>query len=601
MTKKRMGINRAVFSGLLASIVLAVSEGGCAGTASGRRPSEGPDPFFDDHVAIVRIVMTEEDWSHCLTNVFDEEYVKADFWFDDELVPDVGVRPKGNSTLGQAIGWGSSRIPLCVDFNLFNRARNFRGVKKVVLNNGWADPTLIRECLAYEIFAQMDIPTPRSSLVDVWVNDNHLGVYTMAEAIDASFISRHFDDATGNLYKPGLMSARLDWTEEDLERQREMQFIPVDPDPNIILYTNLGGGPLIDIMRAFDQLESNAFYTPTPPLEGNRFRGLPPFKQPSDYLEAMALKTNENNPDHSALFHFLEVLNNEPDETFPQEIEKVLDVDETLRFLAVSVVILHLDNYIGNGHNNYLYEENGVFHILPWDLNMAFGTFNCGIRKGGLINYYIDEPTSSRMERYPLVDRLLSHQPYMDKYHEYIQELLDGPFSPAVMISRIDQLADLIRPYAEVDTEKFYSTEDCERCLTQDLRQPDIFEGWQAGGAVPQMPWLSAQEMACLRKHFDISNPRELFSRELAPADLKKIKSCLSERKFSQFMQSIFGPLKGPQPPQQPGFGPNALGLKPFVVMRHESVRQQLSGERPSSAGNGSGNGVAKGMCAGGF
>ena len=45
------------------------------------------------------------------------------------------------------------------------------------------------------------------------------------------------------------------------------------------------------------------------------------------------------------------------------------------------------------------------------------------------------------------------------------------------------------------------------------------------------------------------------------------------------------------QPPRQPGFGPNSLGLRTFVIARHESVRQQLDGERPSSLGNGKGNG----------
>lgn len=56
----------------------------------------------------------------------------------------------------------------------------------------------------------------------------------------------------------------------------------------------------------------------------------------------------------------------------------MLDVDQVLRFLAVSVMLVHLDNYIGMGHNYYLYEMNGRFTILPWDLNMAFGTFRMG-------------------------------------------------------------------------------------------------------------------------------------------------------------------------------------------------------------------------------
>jgi len=547
--------------------------------------------------------MEEEDWDFCLTHPFEEQYVPADFWFDDERIPSVGVRPKGNSSLGQAIGWDSPRIPLCVDFNLFNRARSFRGIKKIFLNNGWSDPTLIRERIALELFDQMGLPTPRSTHVDVWLNDIHLGVYTMVECIDTTFLARHFEDADGNLYKPELVAARLDWTEADTNQSLLSPFFPEPPphhDP--ILYTNIGGAPLINLLRALGQEELVSAYEPIPPAQGNFYRGLPPMRQSANYLEAVALKTNENDPDYSALFRFLDVLNNEPDKSFPEEIEKVLDVDQVLRFFAVSAVILHLDNYIGVGHNNYIYEVNGVFTIIPWDLNMAFGTFNCGINREGLVNYYIDEPTSARMDRFPMVDRLLSHPPYLEIYRGYVQEMIDGPFKPEVLLPRIDYIAELIRPYMEADTEKFYATEDCIRCLTEDLRPEDVFIGWQAGGANPQIPWPSRSELSCLNKHFDINSLWDLWTHELNPEDLEKVESCLSEEEYEAFSLSFFGPMKAPQLPGQPGVGPNSHGLKPFVIDRYESVRQQLAGELPSSPDiKGSGNGVTKGICAGGF
>ncbi len=575
---------------LMALFVLATGMPGCA-SLSQEAPSRSDEPFPDDRVATVRLVMEAEDWAFCQTNAFDEEYVPADFCFDDELLPDIAVRTKGNSSLGQAVGWESPRLPLCVDFNFFNQARNFHGVKKVFLNNGWSDPTLIREVIAYEIFAKMDIPTPRSTIIDLWVNDTHLGVYTMTEMVDQAFLQRHFADASGNLYKPELIAARLDWTEEDATKKFGMPGTPEPPRHDPVLYTNLGGAPLIDILRALDSEETFAAYQPIPQPEGNMFMGLPPYRMPRDYLEAMMLKTNENNPDYSALFRFLDVLNNEPDETFPQEIEKVLDVDQTLRYIAVSALIVHLDNYIGIGHNNYLYEVNGKFTFIPWDTNMAFGTFNLGIRKDGLINYYIDEPTGGSVNRYPVVDRLLSYQPYMDKYRGYLEELLDGPFAIDTIIPRIDRLVEMIRPFAEADTEMFYSFEDWERCLTEDLRPPDVFEGWQAGGPSPMLPWmLHRKETTCLRENFHVNILFELMMRELTPDDLKTLESCLTEETYHLFLQNVFGPLEAPQPPRQPGFGPNSLGLKTFIIERHESVRQQLNGERPGSAGNGEGN-----------
>jgi len=237
----------------------------------------------------------------------------------------------------------------------------------------------------------------------------------------------------------------------------------------------------------------------TPSVQGN-------------YLEQMGLKTNENSADHSALLQLLDVLNNEPDETFVEEIEKVLDVDEVLRFLAVSTAIVHLDNYLGMGHNYYLYEVDGKFTIIPWDLNMAFGTYSSGLDRDGIINFYIDEPSVGSVESRPLL-RLLSVESYLERYHAYLEELITGIFSPEAMYALIDELAELIRPYVEADELKFYTTEEFETALNQDI---------QSGGR---------------------------------------------------------------------GMGMTPFGLKAFVAERVESIRQQLDSERPSSSGDGSGNG----------
>ena len=128
----------------------------------------------------------------------------------------------------------------------------------------------------------------------------------------------------------------------------------------------------------------------------------------SDYLTSVGLKTNEDTPDHSRLYDLLEVLNSDPGEASTHDLEKVLDVDEVLRFLAVSVVLVHLDNYIGMGHNYYLYEDGGRFSIIPWDLNMTFGGFDSGLVEEQLLNFYIDEPTSAAVDQYPLVEQLIT-------------------------------------------------------------------------------------------------------------------------------------------------------------------------------------------------
>ena len=574
------------------TFIFTLCAAGCTSGEALRTTQQESDPFFTDRVATVRIVMEEKDWKFCREHAFEEQYVPADFWFEDEKIPYVGVRTKGNSSLGQAVAWGSPRLPLAVDFNIFNRSRSFYGMNKVFLNNGWSDPTLIREVIAYGIFREMGLATPRASLVDLWVNDNHLGVYTMVEMVDGSFLDKHFVNPTGNLYKPELIVARLDWTEADEYKGFTSPFIPEPlPHHDPVLYTNIGGAPLIDLLKALGQEDLVASYVHIPTPEA-RIGGLPPVRQPENRLEAMALKTNTNNPDYSALLKFLSILNEEPIETFPEEIEKVLDVDQTLRFIAVSAAIVHLDNHIGIGHNTYFYEVNGKFTPIPWDTNMAFGTFNMGIKKDDLINYFIDEPTGGPMFRYPLVRRLLNHKPYLETYRGYIKEIIEGPLALENILPEIGRLVEIVRPYAKSDTEMFYTYEDWERCITEDLRPPDIFEGWMAGGPSPQLPFsLKRDETLCLRQNFKISNLFELLNRNLKPNELEILRECLSEKTYSLFLQNRFGPLMAPQPPRQPGFGPNSLGLKTFIIARHESLRQQLSGERSSGTGNGRGNG----------
>ncbi len=547
-----MKIKKSLFAVVLLGIML-FSVAGC-GQLSAQSEDEDSAPFYDDRVVTVRLVMDGDKWEYMQQNAIQEEYEQADLWYDGELVPDVAVRPKGNSSLTSAVSSGTARFSLKVDLNFFNSARNLDGVKKLNFNNGFSDPTLIREVLGYETFEEMGIPSPRASFVDLWVNDTHLGLYTMVEQIDTTFLSDNFDNSSGNLYKPEMPAAYLNWTEADITTTGEGSVDDI----------NLGGGKLKEIMEALGLKEDDDEEEPASPQGpwGNGrdmpFGDIPPEDRlpegeppggvepgdmfpdgmpdrggmdmmggmslgQGDYLEQMGLKTNENSPDHSALLQLLDVLNNEPDETFVEEIEKVLDVDEVLRFLAVSAAIVHLDNYIGMGHNYYLYEVDGKFTVIPWDLNMAFGTFSSNLDRDGIINFYIDEPATSSVDSRPLL-RLLSYQPYLESYHAYLEELITGVFSSEAMNARIDELAGLIRPYVEADELKFYSTEEFETALSEDI---------ESGGEVR-------------------------------------------------------------------GMGMTPLGLKAFIAERVESIRQQLNGELPSSSGDGSGNG-GQGMMGGGW
>ncbi|NLH17538.1 MAG: hypothetical protein GX455_13265, partial [Phycisphaerae bacterium] len=218
-----------------------------------RLSDDQADPFDKSRVATVRIVMADKDWQWLRANARMEQYVRGNFWFDGKRYPNVAVRAKGMSSLMSVADGRSIRLPLKVDFNFFNSARSFRGLTKVSLNNGFSDPTFIREMVGYEQFEQMGIPTPRCCFVDLYVNGDHLGLYTMAEPIDKNFLRRHFANPNGNLYKPEMGACNLNWTKADYEKQLASQSNLTTPQKQDRTAINIGGTRLSDLLRLINR------------------------------------------------------------------------------------------------------------------------------------------------------------------------------------------------------------------------------------------------------------------------------------------------------------------------------------------------------------
>lgn len=432
--------------------------------------STGSSPFKNNVVGQIHIVMKDSDWQDLKSNALSRQYVRANFLYDGQFYENVAVRTKGEGTLASSVA--SGRLPLKIDFNFFNVAQEFHGIKKLSLNNCFNDPSFMREVLGYWLFEQMGIPTPKSALADVWVNETHLGLYTMVEQVDKTFLRNHFADSKGDLYKPQGQAGALNWTKKDITSASK------NSRPKMDLNVNVGGtrlGRLVTVLQKEEvngsgKLSPEANQSPSAGIgrvenaHNETAAGIP--ATDGDLLSQMSLKTNENTSKHKALFRLIDVLNNCPDKSFPTEIEKVLNVDQVLRFLAVSVLMVHTDNYTGSGQNYYLYEDKGKFTLIPWDLNEAFGGYNAGIA-GYTADLNIDSLVNSTNK--PLISRLLAYKPYVQKYHQYIEKLLEGPFAEGKIEARIDEIANVISPYVSTDERKFFSLRDFKRSVGWDI------------------------------------------------------------------------------------------------------------------------------------
>ncbi|MGG3279523.1 CotH kinase family protein [Paenibacillus solani] len=170
-----------------------------------------------------------------------------------------------------------------------------------------------------------------------------------------------------------------------------------------------------------------------------------------DSYTGLVMKSKSSND--NVLIDMLDELNNGSD------YEKVLDVDNVLKYVALNVVASNMDSYLGmNKQNYYLYENNGIFSVLPWDYNMAFGGF-------GGSGILIDEPTQGALAERPLIAKLLEVDEYKERYHAIIKQMLEGYMQQDAFNARVAQLKELISEDVKQDPRPFYSYEEYEKSI----------------------------------------------------------------------------------------------------------------------------------------
>lgn len=176
------------------------------------------------------------------------------------------------------------------------------------------------------------------------------------------------------------------------------------------------------------------------------------------------LQTNEDTTDNGAFINFVESL--DKGET------SAIEVDTLLRYMSVSTSLSNLDSYHGPlAHNYYIYDDDGVFSILPWDFNESFGTFAMDCNGVDVRELYIDEPVSGALSERPLIANIFAEQSNLDTYHSYLTQLINGSLSSNTFNARVNEIADLIREHVQNDPTSFYGSTYFEQNLTSTTGQ----------------------------------------------------------------------------------------------------------------------------------
>lgn len=159
--------------------------------------------FDTSQIMTVNIIMNEDDWNEMLDNAMSEEYYSCDIEINGTTFKNVGIRPKGNTSLSSiANDPDTDRYSFKLEFDHYVEGQTCFGLDKLILNNNYSDATMMKEALIYDMFQYLGADASLYNFAKISVNGDYWGVYLALEAVEDSFLLRNYGAQNGELYKP---------------------------------------------------------------------------------------------------------------------------------------------------------------------------------------------------------------------------------------------------------------------------------------------------------------------------------------------------------------------------------------------------------------
>lgn len=397
--------------------------------------------FSDKKIVKVKINVDDRYYQDLLRYPLAEDWYRGELDFNGAIVGDIAVRTKGSSSLRSVAKLKRNRksygrYSFKVRFDRYKKQK-FMGVKRLVFNNSYGDPTMMRDAIAYRLMKTVGMPASELAYVDLWFNDRHLGLYQMIEPVDGEFVEKYFPDdkmknTKGDLYKA---FSTLEWQH---------------------------GQSLNDFTTGrFPQLE----------LKTNR--------------DASATEQQGR-----SLMSFLKSINSGSSE--------LIDTDNMVRYIAAMTLIGNYDSYFANQGNYYLYHHLSVngFTMLPWDFNLSLGRSIKEDKRCEDPGVYVDHPTIPPMAERPMIARVLERDDLRKAYHSHLRVLLKTLFNPEAMREYVATQRALMDPYVQNDPTGFYSYTAWQKSFNETVFGiADDF-----GKAGPLLPYVDARYHNVLRQ-----------------------------------------------------------------------------------------------------
>ena len=351
-------------------------------------------PLYDlGTLRTIFLQFESEDWERELADFHNTDVeVPATMTVDGRTYKSVGVQFRGASSF-RMVPEGLKRS-LNVSIDSIVDDQNLGGYRTLNLLNANNDPTFLRAMLYTEI-ARRYIPTPYLNYVRVVINGESWGVYLNAQQFNSDFVRDWFKAKGGARWKaPGSPRG-----------QAGLEYLGEDP---------------------------------------------------SRYGRLYEIKTKDDPESWQALIRLTRVLNETPPDKLEAALAPMLDIDATLKFLALEVVMVNSDGYWTRASDYNVYRDpSGRFHIIPHDVNEALGgegggrSFNGrGAQLDPLVA--IDDPSK------PLRSKLLAVPALRERYLGYVTDIATKWLDWNAVLPILKPAHDLIAADVKIDTRKIY-------------------------------------------------------------------------------------------------------------------------------------------------
>lgn len=361
--------------------------------------------FYDrSTIQTIEIFFSATNWDAQLDNLASttEGYLLADsVRINGTMFDSVGVKYKGNSSYNA----NNNKNPLHINLDYVHSKADYQGYTNIKLQNGYQDPSMIREVLSYAVLEQF-MDCPKANFANVYINGSLRGLYSSAESINDKFNADHYYTETGAFFKCN----------------------PVG-----------GAGP------------GGAGISPDLKYLG---------QDSSLYANGYELQSNNG---WNKLRNLTDTLNN-----YPSQIEKILDVDRALWMLAFNNVLVNLDSYSGAFRQNYYlyYDLNNRFVPTVWDLNMSFSGFPGGTGSGTVTPASLDPMSNSTSANHPLIVKMMANPLYKRMYMAHVRTIVKDIFESGQYLTTANTIRTTIDAAVQADPYKFYTYTQYQNSLT---------------------------------------------------------------------------------------------------------------------------------------